>query len=65
MALNDLQMIIHEQFMEYSEKLREVEKEIIRKHKAGEDYTAEGLRAIGLKAIKEECIKMMVEKRSA
>jgi hypothetical protein len=63
MALNSLQMIIHEQFVEYSETLRELEKEIIRKYKAGEDYSADVTRAAGLKMLKEECIKMMVEKR--
>ena len=63
MALNSLQLIIHEQFQEYSETLRELEKEIIRKYKAGEDYSADVTRAAGLKMLKEECIKMMVEKR--
>ena len=63
MALNDLQIVIHEQFVEYSNSLRELEKEIIRKHKAGEDYSADVTKAAGLKMLKEECVKMMVEKR--
>lgn len=63
MALNSLQLIIHEQFLEYSETLKEVEKEIIRKYKAGEDCSSDVTRAVGLKLLKEECVKMMVEKR--
>ena len=61
--MNEMQKIIHEQFLEYSETLKEVEKEIIRKYKAGEDCSADVTRAVGLKMLKEECIKMMVEKR--
>jgi predicted DNA-binding ArsR family transcriptional regulator len=61
--MNGLQEIIHEQFLEYSETLKELEKEIIRKYKAGEDYSADVTRAAGLKMLKEECIRMMVEKR--
>ena len=55
--------IIHEQFLEYSETLKELEKEIIRKYKAGEDYSADVTRAAGLKMLKEECLRMMAEKR--
>lgn len=61
--MNGLQEIIHEQFLEYSETLKELEKEIIRKYKAGEDYSADVTRAAGLKMLKEECVRMMVEKR--
>jgi hypothetical protein len=32
-----LNEIIHEQFLEYAAQLKELEKEIIRKYKAGED----------------------------
>jgi|GEM_PF-6380036 len=32
--MNEMQLIIHEQFLEYSETLKELEKEIIRKYKA-------------------------------
>ena len=55
--------IIHEQFLEYSKTLTELEKEIIRKYKAGEDYSADVTRASELKMLKEECLRMMVEKR--
>jgi hypothetical protein len=61
--MNGLQEIIHEQFLEYSETLVELEKEIIRKYKAGEDYSADVTRACGIKMLKEECIRMMVEKK--
>jgi len=61
--MNEMQKIIHEQFSEYVETLKEVEKEIIRKYKAGEDYSSDVTRAVGLKMLKEECIRMMVEKR--
>ena len=61
--MNEMQKIIHEQFLEYGETLKEVEKEIIRKYKAGEDYSADVTRAVGLKMLKEECVRMTVEKR--
>ena len=61
--MNSLQEIIHEQFLEYSEDLKELEKEIIRKYKAGEDYSADVTRASGLKLLKEEYLRMFVEKR--
>lgn len=61
--MNEMQKIIHEQFLEYGETLKELEKEIIRKYKAGEDYSADVTRAAGLKMLKEECVRMMVEKR--
>jgi hypothetical protein len=61
--MNGLQEIIHEQFLEYSETLKELEKEIIRKYKAGEDFWADVTRASGLKMLKEECLRMMAEKR--
>ncbi len=57
-----LKEIIHEQFLEYSESLKELEKEIIRKYKAGEDYSADVTRASGLKMLKEECVRMMANK---
>lgn len=55
--------IIHEQFLEYSDALKELEKEIIRKQKAGEDYSSDVDRANSLKILKEQCIEMMAEKR--
>ena len=60
--MSSLIEIIHEQFLEYSETLKQLENEIIRKHKAGEDYSADVTRAVGLKMLKEECVKMIAEK---
>ena len=62
--MNEMQKIIHEQFLEYGETLKIVEREIIRKYKANEDYSVDVKRSVGLKALKEECVKMMVEKRT-
>lgn len=60
--MSNLQAMIHEQFLEYSEQLKELEKEIIRKYKAGEDYSADVTKASGLKMMKEEAVRMMVRK---
>lgn len=49
--MNLLQEVIHEQFLEYSEQLELLEKEIIRKYKAGEDYAADVTKASGLTAL--------------
>jgi len=57
-----LQQMIHEQFLEYSEQLKVLEKEIIRKYKVGEDYAADVTKASGLKVMKEEAVRMMVRK---
>ena len=54
--------MIHEQFLEYSEQLKELEKEIIRKYKAGEDYSADVTKARELKIMKEEAARMMARK---
>jgi|GEM_PF-6531003 hypothetical protein len=54
--------LIHEQFLEYSEQLQELEKEIIRKYKAGEDYSEDVRKASGLKLMKEEAVRMMARK---
>ncbi len=56
------QEIIHKQFIEYSDRLKVVEKEIIRKYKANEDCTADVKIANGLKLMKEEAARMMVRK---
>lgn len=61
--MNEIQKIIYDQFLEYCENLQEVEKEIIRKYKAGEDCSADVTRAVGIKQLKEECVKMMADKR--
>jgi len=60
--MSKLQEMIHEQFLEYSEQLEKLEKEIIRKYKAGEDYSADVTKASGLKVMKEEAVRMMVRK---
>jgi hypothetical protein len=61
--MSKLQEMIHEQLLEYSEQLKELEKEIIRKYKAGEDYSADVTKANGLKIMKEECLRMMARKQ--
>ena len=61
--MSKLQEMIHEQLLEYSEQLKELEKEIIRKYKAGEDYSDDVTKASGLKIMKEECVRMMARKR--
>ena len=55
----NLQELIHEQFLEYSTQLEELEKEIILKLKAGEDYSKDVKKAAGLKLMKEEAVRMM------
>jgi len=57
----ELQKIIHEQFIEYSEQLKEIEKEIIKKYKTGEDYSADIIKASGLKIMKEEAARMIAQ----
>lgn len=54
--------LIHEQLLEYTEQLKVVEAEIIRKYKAGEDYSADVRKATGLKMMQEECVKMMARR---
>lgn len=54
-----LQEMIHEQFLEYSTQLKELEKEILRKVRAGEDYSKDVKQAAGLKLMKEEAVRMM------
>ena len=51
--------LLKEQLEEYSSKLKIVEKEIIRKYKAGEDYSKEVAEANGLKILQQEVVKMM------
>jgi len=58
----NIQELIHEQLLEYSQQLKELEKEIIRKYKAGENYSADVTKASGLKMLKEECVRMMAQK---
>jgi hypothetical protein len=61
--MSKLQEMIHKQLLEYSEQLKELEKEIIRKYKAGEDYSDDVTKASGLKRMKEECVRMMARKQ--
>lgn len=61
--MSELQAMIHEQFLEYDKELKELEKEIIRKYKAGEDYSADVTKASGLKMMKEEAVLMMARKQ--
>ena len=60
---SELLKMIHEQFLEYDNELKELEKEIIRKYKAGEDYSADVTKANGLKMMKEECVLMIARKQ--
>ena len=53
--------LLKEQLEEYSSKLKIVEKEIIRKYKAGEDYSKEVIEANGLKTLQQEVVKMMAK----
>ena len=57
-----LQIMIHKQFLQYSEELKTLEKEIIRKYKAGEDYSEDVTKASGLKIMKQECASLMARK---
>ena len=61
--MSGLQQMIHEQFLEYSEQLKVLEKEIIRKYKTGEDYSSDVTKASGLKVMKEEAVRMMARKQ--
>lgn len=58
--MSRMQEMIHEQFLEYSKQLKVLEKEIVRKYKAGENYSDEVIKASGLKMMKEEAARMMV-----
>jgi hypothetical protein len=57
--MSEMLKMLHEQFLEYNTQLKEIEKEIIRKYKAGEDYSTDVTKASGLKMMKEECVRMM------
>jgi hypothetical protein len=54
--------LIHQQLLEYTKELKEVEAEIIRKYRAGEDCSEDVTKAVGLKRMQEECIRMLAEK---
>ena len=55
----DMLVLIHEQLNVYTAKLRKVEKEMIRKYKAGEDYQEELTKAQGLKMLQAQTANMM------
>ena len=59
--MSAMQELIHEQFLEYSKQLKVLEKEIIRKYKAGEDYSSDVTKASGIKLMQAEAVKMMAE----
>lgn len=59
----DMLVLLHEQLTEYSDELRVVEKELIRKYKAKEDYQKELHEAQGLKALQKETVLMMDQYR--
>lgn len=59
--MSAMQELIHEQFLDYSKQLKVLEKEIIRKYKAGEDYSSDVTKASGLKLMQTEAVKMLVE----
>lgn len=61
--MSELLKMIHEQFLDYDKELKELEKEIVRKYKAGEDYADDVIKANGLKMMKEECVRMMARKQ--
>jgi phosphopantetheine adenylyltransferase len=52
-------ILLKEQLDEYSEQLKAVEKIIVRKYKAGEDFKKELQEANGLKALQEQTVLMM------
>ena len=53
--------LLHEQLIDYSDQLKIVEKEMVRKYKANEDFQAELTEANGLKMLQKETVKMMGE----
>ena len=57
-----LQEMIHEQLLDYSQQLKDLEKEILRKVRAGEDYSSDVSKASGLKLMQEGCVRMMARK---
>lgn len=59
--MSAMQEMIHEQLLEYTDQLKEVEKEILRKVHAGEDYSSDVTKACGLRMMQAEAVKMMAE----
>lgn len=57
----DMLVLLHDQLREYSNKLRVIEKELVRKYKAKEDYQEELNKAQELKALQKATVLMMGE----
>lgn len=58
---NNMLALLNEQLTDYSTQLKEVEKELLRKYKAGKDYQKELNKAQGLKALEKQTVLMMGE----
>jgi len=54
--------LIHEQVLDYSSQLKEVEAEIVRKYKSDEYYSGDLIKANGLKMLIKEAMRFMAEK---
>ena len=61
--INPLKILIHEQLKEYGTKLREVEKEIIRKYKMGENHSDDLIKVNGLKLMQKTALQMLKEQK--
>ena len=61
--MSEMLKMLHTQLLEYSKELKEVEKEIIRKYRAKEDYSEDVRKATGLKLLQQECVKMMAQQK--
>lgn len=59
--MNDMLVLLHEQLKEYTDRFKVVEKELVRKYKAEEDYQKELNEAQGLKALQKATVLMMGE----
>ena len=57
--MGDMLVLLHEQLNDYSDQLKIVEKEIVRKYKAGENYQEDVAKANGMKMLQKETVKMM------
>lgn len=60
--MSELIKIIHEQLTDYTNQLKELETEMVRKYKDGEDYSKDLEKARGLKELQNECLFMIAEK---
>ena len=60
--MNLLQQLILEQYEEYAVTIKDIEADIISKHRKGEDPSLLVTRVFGLKALQKECLLMFSEK---